>query len=274
MKVQSRVFAREYKTRSSKSANSLIQHMLPQETPPESGSTPFYSPHHTRSTHLSRAVHREAEAVFRPRAIENLLVQSQPGDAQHPVGTGRILPCLSQLADTQTPTATHKARSKSTEAKGDLSAKAQKSLSKRKNATLPRKTPDLSLKLRGHIVSEEFAGLSNLELLSLIERTRQEIEKRQNQGREKLKEEIQAKLAHSGLDISDLFPDVSGKGRRKSSKDSEKSDSAPIPAKYRDPVSQEGWSGRGGRPPQWVKKIMEAKGWSLDDFKKSGEYDI
>ena len=86
--------------------------------------------------------------------------------------------------------------------------------------------------------------------------------------------EIQAKLANSGLDISDLFPDLTGKGRRKSGKDTDKADSAPVPAKYRDPVSQESWSGRGGRPPHWVKKIMNERNWSLDDFKKSGEYDV
>ena len=123
-------------------------------------------------------------------------------------------------------------------------------------------------------MSEEFAKLSDLELLSMIERAKHEIIARQNAGRERLKEEIQAKLANSGLDISDLFPDASNKGRRKSNKNAEASDGAPVPAKYRDPVSQETWSGRGGRPPHWVKKIMEARSWTLEDFKKSGEYDI
>ena len=83
----------------------------------------------------------------------------------------------------------------------------------------------------------------------MIERAKKEIIARQNARRERLKEEIQAKPANSGLDIIDLFPDAASKGRRKSSKSAEVSDNTPVPAKYRAPVSQETWSRRGGRPP-------------------------
>ena len=274
MRIQSRVFTREYKTRSSKLANSLIQQMIPQEFVSENEPISFALPHRSHSTTRSRAVHQEAEAVFKPKAIEHPLNQNQPGGEQRPVVTGRILPCLSKLADTHTPAVKGKARLKDAGTRGKTTPTAETQSKKKISSSSSLHSSNLSLKMRSHIVSEEFARLSDLELLSLIERAKQEIVNRQNQGREKLKEEIQARLANSGLDISDLFPDLSGKGRRKSSKDADKSDVAPVPAKYRDPVSQESWSGRGGRPPHWVKKIMDEKGWSLEDFKKSGEYEI
>ncbi len=47
-----------------------------------------------------------------------------------------------------------------------------------------------------------------------------------------------------------------------------------VKPKFRDPVFRETWSGRGARPPLWVKRVMAERGWSLDDFKKSGEYDV
>ena len=274
MRIQSRIFAREYKNRSSKLANNLFQQMTPQDLAPETGTKSFVSPHRSGSTHRSHTLRHEAESVFRPKATDQHQHQSLVSDDQRPVVTGRILPCLSQLSDTSPAPVKGKARHKATGSSGKTSSNETTLASNRTAKSLRKNSSDLSLKMRSYIVSEEFAKLSDLEILSMIERAQQEIIARQNAGRERLKEEIQAKLANSGLDISDLFPDASSKGRRKSNKNAEASDGAPVPAKYRDPVSQETWSGRGGRPPHWVKKIMDAKGWTLEDFKKSGEYDI
>ena len=274
MRIQSRIFAREYKTRSSKLANTSLQQMIPQDIVPETGAISFTAPHRSHSTHRSHAIRHEAESVFRPKATHHPHNQSQISEAQRPVVTGRILPCLSQLDDTQSPSAKGKVRKKAAGPQSQKSAMSRNLPSKRTEKNLHQISSEISLKTRSYIVSEEFIKLSDLEILSLIERAKQELHHRQNAGREKLKEEIQAKLANSGLDISDLFPDLTGKGRRKSGKDTDKADSAPVPAKYRDPVSQESWSGRGGRPPHWVKKIMNERNWSLDDFKKSGEYEI
>jgi len=35
-----------------------------------------------------------------------------------------------------------------------------------------------------------------------------------------------------------------------------------VKPKFRDPVSRETWSGRGTRPPLWVKRVMAERGWS------------
>lgn len=274
MRIQSRAFAREYKNRSSKLTNSPFQQLTPQDPAPDGGTTAFSSSHRAGSTHRAHTIRHEAESVFRPKAADQHQHKSLVTDDQRPVVTGRILPCLSQLSYTSHAPVKGKARHKTAVSLSKTSSEKTKLTSKRTTKSLQMKSSDLSLKMRSYIVSEEFAKLSDLELLSLIERAKQEIVARQNAGRERLKEEIQAKLANSGLDISDLFPDASGKGRRKANKNADTSDSAPVPAKYRDPISQETWSGRGGRPPHWVKKIMHAKGWTLEDFKKSGEYDI
>lgn len=105
------------------------------------------------------------------------------------------------------------------------------------------------------------------EIEALIERAQQEIKHRQVTAKDKLKQEIENKLKESGLDLDDLFPVKT----KKSKKDN---DRTPAPVKYRDPVSQGTWSGRGGRPPQWVKLIMIERCWSLEDFKASGEYGV
>lgn len=118
----------------------------------------------------------------------------------------------------------------------------------------------------------EFSNLNDLELRSLIKRAEDELEQRKAHARERLKEEIQEKLKATGLDLGDLFPEVSGKAR-KGNGAAEGSEKPPVKPKYRDPVSLETWSGRGARPPLWVKRIMAERGWYLEDFKKSGGYE-
>ena len=108
------------------------------------------------------------------------------------------------------------------------------------------------------------------ELTALIERAQEEIKHRKISAKDKLKQEIEEKLKHSGLDLSDLFPGA-GKKIKKSKPEGE---SKPAPVKYRDPVSQGTWSGRGARPPHWVKSIMSERRWTLEQFKTSGEYDV
>ena len=108
------------------------------------------------------------------------------------------------------------------------------------------------------------------EIAALIERAKDEIKQRKVSAKDKLKQEIEEKLKNSGLDLADLFPGTEKKIR----KSKQHSDSKPAPINYRDPVSQGTWSGRGARPPQWVKSIMMERRWSLEEFKASGEYDV
>jgi DNA-binding protein H-NS len=121
-------------------------------------------------------------------------------------------------------------------------------------------------------MSEEFADKSDLELVALIGRAEHELQRRKLASKGKLKEEIEEKLRNAGLDLGDLFPEAGSKGRKPRAS-SETGEARPVKAKYRDPVSQEEWSGRGARPPLWVKKIMAERGWTLDEFKRSGEYE-
>ena len=119
-------------------------------------------------------------------------------------------------------------------------------------------------------MSDEFARLSDAEILSLIHRAQKELEQRQKQHKVQLKEEIEQKLRSVGLDIADLFPEVEGKGARQG-KDSER---APVIAKYKNHVSGETWSGRGAHPPHWVKVILAERGWTIEEFKASEEFQI
>lgn len=48
----------------------------------------------------------------------------------------------------------------------------------------------------------------------------------------------------------------------------------PVKVKYRNPFLRAIWSGSGARPPYWVKRIMDERGWTLGEFKQSGEYDV
>lgn len=121
-------------------------------------------------------------------------------------------------------------------------------------------------------MSDEFAALSDLELLSLIKRAEEELENRKRAARDKLVEEIQEKILASGLTLSDLFPETSGK-KRKTRTVAEEGGIREVKPKYRDPVSHETWSGRGARPPLWVKRILAERSWTLEEFKRSGEYE-
>jgi DNA-binding protein H-NS len=119
-------------------------------------------------------------------------------------------------------------------------------------------------------MSIDFDKMNVPDLESLIERAREEVSRRKVSARDRLKQEIEDKLKETGLDLADLFP---GSGRR-TKKSGKETESRPAPIKYRDPVSLGTWSGRGGRPPQWVKSIMMERRWTLEEFKASGEYNV
>ncbi len=118
-------------------------------------------------------------------------------------------------------------------------------------------------------MSDEFKGLSELEIQALIGRAEHELQRRRLASKETLRLEIEEKLRATGLDLADLFPEAGGKVL----KQRQASDRKPVKPKYRDPVSQEEWSGKGARPPRWVLSILSQRGWTLEDFKKSGEYE-
>lgn len=115
-----------------------------------------------------------------------------------------------------------------------------------------------------------FENMSVPELQDLIVRVQEEIKRRKVSSKDNLRREIEEKLKHSGLDLADLFPGAA----KKTKKAMQDGESKPAAIKYRDPVSLGTWSGRGARPPQWVKSIMMERRWTLEEFKRSGEYDL
>lgn len=271
MRVQNRSFVREYKSRSIGSSKKLERKSFYQEGSPEKDSFIHMHSAGAGPGDGSRPIYKEAERIFANSSVAPAPEGDQTPRSNQSAPARRILPCLSPMNDIGPAPVKRQGRWRRGSSNKPLPAE-----SKPRSATSSHRAlaqADFALNLRGDPVSKEFAELSDFEILSLIERAKQELDGRQNAGREKLKEEIKAKLANSGLNIGDLFPDLVGKVRRKSVKDADKAQGAPVPVKYRDPVSQDGWSGRGARPPHWVKRILEERGWSLEDFKKSGAYE-
>lgn len=122
-------------------------------------------------------------------------------------------------------------------------------------------------------MSGEFGKLSDLELVSLIHRAQQEIEQRKETGKERLRVEIEEKLKTFGFDLGDIFPETGKKTRKASASRNADEERKPARAKFKNHVSGETWSGRGARPPQWVKDAMRERGWeSLEQFKVSEEF--
>jgi DNA-binding protein H-NS len=114
-------------------------------------------------------------------------------------------------------------------------------------------------------VSDEFQSLSDLEILSLIERAKNELSRRKEAGKEELCAEIEAKLKAAGLDLGDLFESTRGAGK---SKDTDSKNT--VAPKFRNHATQETWSGRGRVP--WVATILQERDWTVEDFKGSDEF--
>jgi DNA-binding protein H-NS len=120
-------------------------------------------------------------------------------------------------------------------------------------------------------MSDEFAKLSDLEILSLIHRANEEIARRKDAHRESLRADIEKKLQGAGLGLADVFPELEGRTQR-ASKAADRTAGKAVPAKFKSQVSGETWSGRGAHPPQWVKTILSERGWTVEEFKASTEF--
>ncbi len=119
-------------------------------------------------------------------------------------------------------------------------------------------------------MSQEFSDLSDLEILSLIHRAKEELARRKESHRENLRADIEQKLKNAGLELNDLFPEIEGKP----AKEKRPAERAPriVAAKYRNAASGDTWSGRGAHPPAWVKTILVERGWTIEEFKQSDEF--
>jgi DNA-binding protein H-NS len=120
-------------------------------------------------------------------------------------------------------------------------------------------------------MSDEFGNLSDLEILSLIHRAQEELERRKESQREVLRSEIENRLKQAGLALGDIFPEFDG-ATEAAPPARKAATRQPSAAKFKNHVSGETWSGRGPHPPQWVKLVMAERNWSLQDFKASEEF--
>ncbi len=68
--------------------------------------------------------------------------------------------------------------------------------------------------------------------------------------------EIKAKMAEYGISVEDLGLATRGRGRRRAQAG---------PARYKNPVTGETWSGK-GRKPAWLMQALQ-EGKHLDDFR-------
>ena len=119
-------------------------------------------------------------------------------------------------------------------------------------------------------MSDEFVKLSDLEVLSLIERAKFELARRKEADKEKLRAEIEAKLKNAGLDLGDLF-ETERKSTRGAGKSKDNDGQSAVAPKYKNHVSGETWSGR-GRAPKRVATILQEREWTVEEFKQSDEF--
>ena len=119
----------------------------------------------------------------------------------------------------------------------------------------------------------EFGKLTDLDLLALIHRAQQEILHRKEAGKEQLRVDIEEKLKSLGFGLDEIFPEAAKKTRKKTIVRATEDERKSPRAKYKNHVTGQTWSGRGGRPPQWVKDAMREYGWeSLQQFKTSDDF--
>lgn len=274
MKNSNRLFARAYKSRPTKILNAPFHPSLIQTENVELKIDSRSVSDRIVSDRRTSEIHKEAHAIFNTNKSEQLSRLSHMRDDSDTATGGRILPCLLE---------TQASESLETEDKTDFKALkiVTKSIKKQPKSKYALSTLNRPLRptrahyvddFRSYAVSEEFSNLSDLEILSMIERAHREIARRKDAGKENLRAEIEAKLAKAGLDLGDLFPDTTKKGRKAGKVRLDDGEKASI-VKYKDHVSGDTWSGRGAHPPQWVKMIMTQRNWTVDQFKQSGEYD-
>jgi DNA-binding protein H-NS len=266
MRAIVRPFVREYKSRSREAAI----HPLNNWVTSNEGVQPLQRQRDDRAMQLDR-VQKEAEGVFRQNeSLSSPLTAKNEGQGGSQF-TGRVLPCLLQkpvVVDLQSDETANRARRCQSPhvAKRRLAARSKRSL----DLHTPATSKGAQTTLWSRSVSDEFLKLSDLEILSLIERAKAELERRKEDKKEQLRAEIEAKLKSAGLDLGDLF-ESERKSTRGAGKSKEDDGQKAVVAKYKNHVTGETWSGR-GRSPKWVVAIMQEREWTVEEFKQSDEF--
>ena len=127
------------------------------------------------------------------------------------------------------------------------------------------------------------ANLKNLtvkQLKKLTEDAKKEItaKRKKNKIIERVREQMERKLAKAGLSITDLYPTLE-KGQKPVATKKKKKEKAKagkramVAPKYKDAAGKNKWTGR-GRSPLWVKEICERDGIDVMKFKALPQYRI
>jgi DNA-binding protein H-NS len=264
MRANVRPFVREYKSRSRETAMHPLNNWVANN---EGAQTPNRQ-RDERTIQLDR-VQKEAEVVFRRKEILSpplATANEGQGGSQF---TGRVLPCLLQepvAVVLQSDEAADRARRRQSShvAKSGLASRSKPS----PDLHTPSTANGAQTTVWSRSVSDEFAKLSDLEILSLIERAKAELDRRKEDKKEQLRAEIEAKLKSAGLDLGDLFENERRGTRGKSKEDDGQK---AVAAKYKNHVTGETWSGR-GRSPKWVVAILQERDWTVEEFKQSEEF--
>ena len=187
MRANVRPFVREYKSRSLKAAIHTLKKWF---ATGEEAQT-LHRQRDDRAMQLDR-VQKEAEVVFRRKEILSsplATTNEGQGGAQF---TGRVLPCLLQepvAVDLQSDETANRAR------RSQSSHVAKRRLASRSKRSPDMHTPATSkgaqTTLWSRSVSDEFLKLSDLEILSLIERAKAELDRRKEEKKEQLRAEIE-----------------------------------------------------------------------------------
>jgi DNA-binding protein H-NS len=119
-------------------------------------------------------------------------------------------------------------------------------------------------------MSNALTGVTIAELHEQIKQIQHEIESRKSSTKANLRGEIEQRLREVDLTIFDIFPELNKTERPRNNVPKVRADVQP---KYKDPDSEETWSGR-GRSPKWVVAILQAKNISIEQFKSSDAYHI
>jgi DNA-binding protein H-NS len=266
MRVNVRPFVREYKSRSRETA----LHPLKKWVASSEEAQTLHRQRDDRAMQLDR-VQKEAEVVFRRKEVLASPLGSTNGEQGGAQFTGRVLPCLLQepvffdLQNDENTSSTRRSQS-SYVAKRRVASRSKRS----PEMHTPANSKGAQSTLWSPTVRDEFLKLSDLEILSLIERAKTELERRKEDKKEQLRAEIEAKLKSAGLDLGDLF-ESERKSTRGAGKSKEDDGQKAVAPKYKNHVTGETWSGR-GRSPKWVAAILQEREWTVEEFKQSDEF--
>lgn len=120
----------------------------------------------------------------------------------------------------------------------------------------------------------ELSVLSDQDLIELRKSVSSEIERRNEQRREQLRKDFEARLKEADLDWEDVVPASHTIQQRDKKRRNEQGEITKrlINPKYRNAVTGETWAGRGAHPPRWIASILNERQWTLEDFKSSDEF--